>query len=149
MLIMRMILLLFKKIFLSYGCCYSVTKSWPPLWPHRLQRARLPCLSLSPRVCTNACPLSQWCRPTISSSVVHFISCPQSFPASVFSTELALHIRWPKHWSCSFNISPSCDYPGLISFRIDWFDLLAFQGTFTSLLQHHSWKASILWYVCM
>ena len=69
-----------------------------------------------------------------------------SIPPSirVFSNESALHIRWPKYWSFSFNISPSNEYPGLISFRMDWLDLLAVQGTLRSLLQHHSSKASIL-----
>ena len=62
----------------------------------------------------------------------------------VFSNELVLHIRWPKYWSFSFNISPSNKYSGLISIRIDWLDLLAVQGTLESLLQHHSSKASIL-----
>ena len=64
----------------------------------------------------------------------------------VFSNESALHIRWPKYWSFSFNISPSNEYPGLISFRLDWLDLLAVQGTLKSFLQHHSSKASILWH---
>ena len=63
----------------------------------------------------------------------------------VFSKESTLRMRWPKYWSCSFNISPSNDHPGLISFRMDWLDLLAVQGTLKSLLQHHSSKASILW----
>ena len=63
----------------------------------------------------------------------------------VFSNESALHIRWPKYWSFSFSISPSDKYSGLTSFRIDWFDLLAVQGTLKSLLQHHSSKASIFW----
>ena len=63
----------------------------------------------------------------------------------VFSNDSALHIRWPKYWSFSFNISPSKEHPGLISFRMDWMDLLAVQGTLKSLLQHHSSKASILW----
>ena len=63
----------------------------------------------------------------------------------VFSKELALHIRWPKYWSFSFSISPSNEYSGLISFRMDWLDLLAVQGTHKSLLQHHSSKASALW----
>ena len=63
----------------------------------------------------------------------------------VFSSESALCIRWPKYWSFSFNISPSNEHPGLISFRMDWFDLLAVQGALKSLLQHHSSKASILW----
>ena len=63
----------------------------------------------------------------------------------VFSNESTVHIRWPKYWSFSFSISPSNEYPGLISFRMDWLDLLAVQGTLKSLLQHHSSKASILW----
>ena len=81
----------------------------------------------------------------------HLILCcplhllPSIFPSiRVFSSESALHIRWPKYWSFSFNISPSNEHPGLISFRIDWLDLLAVQGTLKSLLQHHSSKASIL-----
>ena len=81
----------------------------------------------------------------------HLILChplllpPSLFPSiRVFSNESVLHIRWPKYWSFSFSISPSNEYSGLISFRIDWFDLLAVQGTLKSLLQHHSSKASIL-----
>ena len=69
------------------------------------------------------------------------------FPSiRVFSSELALRIMWPKYWSFSFSLSPSNEYSGLISFRIDWFDLLAVQGTLKSLLQHHSSKPSILWH---
>jgi len=81
----------------------------------------------------------------------HLILChpllpPSIFPSiRVFSNESALRIRWPKYWSFSFNISPSNEHPGLISFRMDWLDLLAVQGTLKSLLQHHSSKASILW----
>ena len=72
---------------------------------------------------------------------------PSVFPSiRVFYNESALHIRWPKYWRFSFSISPSNEYSGLISFRIDWFDLLAVQGTLKSLLQHHSSKASILWF---
>ena len=81
----------------------------------------------------------------------HFILCrPLLLPLSIFpsisdfSNESVLHIRWPKYWSCSFSISPSNEYSGLISFRIDWLDLLEVQGTLKSLLQHHSSKASIL-----
>ena len=81
----------------------------------------------------------------------HFILCrplllpPSTFPSiRVFSSGSALHIRWPKYWSFHFSISPSNEQPGLISFRIDWLDLLAVQGTLKSLLQHHSSKASIL-----
>ena len=83
----------------------------------------------------------------------HLILChslllmPSIFPnIRVFSSESALHIRWPKYWSFSFNISPSNKHPGLISFRMDWLDLLAVQGTLESLLQHYSSKASILWH---
>ena len=74
------------------------------------------------------------------------LSCPQSFFTSirVFSNESALHIRWPKYWSFSFSISPSNEHSGLISFWMDWLDLLAVQGTPKNLLQHHSLKASIL-----
>ena len=111
------------------------------LWPRGLQQARLPCPSLSPGVCSNSCSLSRWCQPTLSSSVIPFSSCSQSFPASVFSNESALHIRWPKYWSFSFSISPSNEYSGLISFGIHWFDLLAVQGILKSLLQHYSSKA--------
>ena len=82
----------------------------------------------------------------------HLILCcpllllPSIFPSiRVFSNQSALHIRWPKYWSFSFNISPSNEYSGLICFRIDWFDLLAVQGTLRSLFQHHSSKTSILW----
>ena len=81
----------------------------------------------------------------------HLILCrpllllPSIFPSiRVFSNESALHIRWPKYWSFSFNVSPSNEHPGLISFRMDWLDLLAVQGNLKSLLQHHSSKASIL-----
>ena len=108
--------------------------------------ARPPCPSPTPGVHPNSCPLS-WmlCHPTIASSVVPFSSCLQSFPASgSFSNESALRIRWPKHWSFSFSISPSNEHPGLISFRMDWLDLLAVQETLKSLLQHHSSKASVL-----
>ena len=76
--------------------------------------------------------------------VIPFSSCPQSSPSSVSSNESVLHIRWPKYWSFSFNISPSNEHPGLVSFRMDWLDLLAVQGTLKSLLQHHSSKESIL-----
>ena len=111
-----------------------------------LQHAGLPRPSLSPRFCWNLWPLSQWCYPTISSSVVPFPSCPDSFPSLVFSSELAPHIRWPKDWSFSFSISPSNEYSGLISFRVDWFALLTVQRTLKSFLQPHSSKASILQY---
>ena len=126
-------------------CCYLVTKSCPT--QYGLQHTRLLCPPPSPGVCANSCPLSQRCYLTISSSVIPFSSCLLSFPAAVsFSSELTLPIRWQKYWSFSSSISPSNEYSGLISFRIDWFDLLAVQETLKSLLQHHSLKASILWH---
>ena len=91
----------------------------------------------------------------LSSSVIPFSSCLQSFPATGSFPESVLRIRQPKYWSFSFSISPSNEYSGLISFSMDWFDLLAVQGTHKSLLQHHSSKASVLqcsaegeWYRC-
>ena len=115
------------------------------LRPHEPQHTRPPCPSPTPRVHPNPCPSSQWCHPTISSSVVPFSSLPSIFPSiRVFSNKSALHMRWPKYWSFSFNISSSSEHPGLISFRMDWLDILAVQGTLKSLLQHHSSKASIL-----
>ena len=113
------------------------------LW---LQHTRLLCPSLAPGVCSNLSPLCQWCHPTISSSVVPFFFCPQSFPASgSFLMSWLFASGGPKYGSFSFSVSSSNEYSGLISFKIDWFDLLAVQGTLKSLLQHHSSKASILW----
>ena len=115
------------------------------LQPHESQHARLPFPSLSPGVCTSLCPLSPWDYPTISSSVTPFSFCLQSFPALVsFPSESTILIRWPKYWSFIFSISPSNQYSGLISFRMDWFGLLTVQGTLESLLQHHNLKASVL-----
>ena len=125
--ISKMLLLLFSR--------WVVLDS---LWPDGLQRTRLPCPSLSPGVCTDLCPLIWWCHPTISPSVVLF-SCPQSFPASG---------PFPMSWlftsggqniglSASASVLPM-NIQGWFPFRIDWFDLLAVQGTLKSLLQHHS-----------
>ena len=114
------------------------------LRPHELQHARPPCPSSTPGVHSNSCPSSQWCHPAISSSVVPFSSCPQSFPASG-SFPMSQLFTWGGHnWSFSFSISPSSEHSELIAFRMDWLDLLAAQGTLKSLLQHHSSKASIL-----
>ena len=115
------------------------------LKPHGLQHARPPCPSPTPWIYSNSCPLIQWCHPTISSSVIPFSSCLQSFPESGSFKESVLHFRWSKYWSFSFSISPSNEYSGFISFRMDWLDFLAVQGTLKSLLQYHSSKASILW----
>ena len=114
------------------------------LRPHGQQHARLPCPLPTPGAYSNTCPSSWW-------SMNHLILChtllllPSIFPSiRVFSNESVLRIRWPKYWSFSFSISPSNEHPGLISFKMDWLDLLAVQGTLKSLLQHHSSKASIL-----
>ena len=110
---------------------------------HGLQQARPPCPLSTPRACTNSCPTSQWCHPTLI-LCCPLLLLPTIFPSiRVFSNKSALHIRWPKYWS--FSISPSNEYLGLISFRIDWFDLLAVQGTLKSLLQHRNLKASVHW----
>ena len=106
------------------------------LRPHGLQHARLPCHP-TPRVYSNSCPsklLILCCSLLLLTSI--FLSI------RIFSNESVLRIRWSKYWS--FSIHPSNDYSGLISFRIDWFDLLAVQGTLKNLLQYHSSKASIL-----
>ena len=128
-----------KRALFLFNC--SVVSS--SLQTPGLQHARLPYPSSSLSACSNSCPLSQWCHPTITSSVIPFSSCLQSFPASIFSNESVLCIRWPKYWSLSSSISPSSEYSLLISFRIDWFDL-SVQGILKSLLQHHSSKASVL-----
>ena len=111
--------------------CFSVQFSRSvvsdSLQPHRLQHGRLPCPSPTPGTCSNSGPLSWWCHPTISSSVVPFSSCLQSCPTSirVFSNESVLHIKWPKYRSFSYT-SNQCSGP--ISFRIDWFDLVQSKG---------------------
>ena len=122
-----------------------------------LSRVRLFEASWTAACQASLCITNSWSLPRLMSigSVMpssHLILCrpllflPSIFPSiRVFSNESALHIRWPKYWSFSFNISPSSEHPGLISFRMDWLDLLVVQGTIKSLLQHHSSKASILW----
>ena len=134
--------MILKYMFSSVQFIYAVLSD--ALWLHELQHARPPCPSPTPGVHLDSHPLSQWCHPAISSSVVSFSSCPQSLIALVFSSESTLRMRWPKYWSFSFSIIPSKEIPGLISFRMDWMDLLAVQETLKSLLQHHSSKASIL-----
>ena len=114
------------------------------LWAHGLQPARLSCPSPTPGAHSNSCSLSQWCHPTISSSVVPFSSCLLFFPASGSFPMSWLFASGGQSISFSFSLSPSNEYSGLISFRMDWFNLLAVQGTPKSLLQHHGSKASIL-----
>ena len=122
---------------------YSVMSD--SLQPHEPQHARPPCPSPAPGVYLNPCPSSWWCHATISSSVIPFSSCPQSFPASgSFQMSQLFASGGQSIGSFSFSISPSNEHPGLISFRMDCLDLLAVQGTLKSLLQHHSSKASIL-----
>ena len=134
---------LYKGIFSSVQFSRSVVSD--SLRPHEPQHARRPCPSPTPGVYPNPCPLSRWCHPTISSSCRPLLLPPSVFPSiNVFSNESALRIRWPKYWSFSFNISPSNEHPGLISFRMNWLDSLGVQGTLKSLLQHHSSKTSIL-----
>ena len=117
----------------------SVAQSRLTLQPHGLQHARSPCPSLTPRVYSNSSNHLIFCHPILIP--------PSIFPSiRVFSTESVLRIRWPKYWCFTFSISPSKEYSGLISFRMEWLDLLAGQGTLKSLLQHHSSKASILWH---
>ena len=113
------------------------------LQPHPLQHTKLPSPSPTPRAYSN------WCRVGDAIQPSHAVSLPFPLPSIIpgiraFYNKLVLCIRWPKYWSFSFTISPSKEHPGLISYRMDWLDLLAVQGALKSLLQHHSSKASIL-----
>ena len=107
--------------------CCSLVKSCPTWRCYELQHTRLPYPSLSPKVFSNSCPLSQWCYLNISSSATPFSLALNLSWVRVFPSKSVL-IRWPKYWNFSISISPSNEYSGLISFRIDWFDLLAVQG---------------------
>ena len=134
-----------KRNFSSVQFSRSVVSNL--LQPHGLQHTRPPSLSI-----TNSRSLLKLKSiKSVMPSNHLTLSCPllllpSIFPSiRVFSNESALYIRWPKYWSFSFNISPSNEYSGPVSFRMDWLDLLAVQGTLKSLLQHHSSKASILW----
>jgi len=140
----------------AFRVCVSVSERWPisqqmpwpgllPLSFSLLTASCLHCTFPTPGACSNSCSLSQWCHPTIPSSVVPFSSCLQSFPASgSFPVSQLFASGGQRIGSFSFSIHPSNEYSGLISFRMDWFDL-AVQETLKSLLQHHSSKASILW----
>ena len=123
---------------------HSVTPN--SLRPCGLQHARLSYPSPTPGACSNSCPLIESVMPSNRLILRHPLFLLLSiFPSiRVFSNESVLYIRWPKYWSFSFSISPPNEYSGLISFRMDWLDPLAVQGTLKSLLQHHSSKASIL-----
>ena len=115
------------------------------LRPHESQHTRPPCPSPSPGVHSDSRPSNRWCHLAIS-SLCHPLFLLPPIPPSirVFSNESTLRVRWPQYWNFSFSIIPSKEHPGLISFRMDWLDLLAVQGTLKSLLQHHTSKASIL-----
>ena len=127
---------------LKYSILQSFLVMSDSLWPHGLQHARPPCPSPTPRVYSNSCPLSQWCHPATSSSVVPY---PPAFNLSqgLFKWVSSLH-QVAKVLELQLHISPFKEYSGLISFKIDWLDLLAFQRTLKSLLHHHSRKASVL-----
>ena len=127
-------------LFSSVQFSHSVVSD--SLRPHESQHARPPCPT--PRVHRNSCASSRRCHPDISSSVIPFSSCPQSLPATGSFPMSQLFASGGQSIGFSLSISPSNEHPGLISFRTDWLDLLAVQGTLKSLLQHHSSKASIL-----
>ena len=143
-----------KNTFLSWICSYlhfCLSSSFQKivvvsisLQPHRLQHTRLPCPSLTPRVCSDSCPLSQWCYLTISSSAA-LIFCLQFFPASESFSMRQLVASGGQSIGASASASVLPEYSGLISFRIDWFDLFAVQGTFKSFCQQHNLNAWILW----
>ena len=123
------------------------------LWPHGLQHAMLPCPSRHASLSFTVYEFSQirvyWVSDAMQPS--HPLLPPSPFvfnfspPSGSFSSESALHIMWPNCWSFSFSISPPKEYSGLISLRVDWFDILAVQGTLKSLLQQHTSKVSVLW----
>ena len=134
-----------RRSSVSSGQLSSVAQSCPTLQPHEPQHTRPPCPSPTPGVHSDSTSI----EPVMPSS--HLILChsllllpPISPSIRVFSNESTFRMRWPKYGSCSFSIIPSKEIPGLISFRMDWLDLLAVQGTLKSLLHHHSSKASIL-----
>ena len=122
---------------------FQFTKSRPTVWPYELQHARFPCPLLSPSLLKLISIVSVMLSKHLN-LFRPLLLLPSIFPSiRVFSIELALHIRWPKYWSFSISISPSNEYSGLISFGIDWFDLLAEEGTLKGLLQHHNSKGTI------
>ena len=132
---------------LSYSSCCSVTQLSLTLWdPMDCSMPGFPVLHY---LLEFAQTHVHWAKDAINHLILCLLLLLLSSTFSsirVFSNESALHTRWPKYWSFSFNISPSSEHPGLISFRMDWLDLLTVQGTLKSLLQHNS-KSSILWYL--
>ena len=133
---------LFHRPLVSQFSCSVVSDS---LRPYRLQHARPPCPLPTPRVYSKSCPLSWWCHPTISSSVIPFSSCLQSFPASGSFQMSQLFTSGSQSIGVSASASVLSIIFRMISSRIDWFDFLAVQGTLKSVVQHHSSKASFFW----
>ena len=124
---------------------FSRSVSSDSLWPHELQHVRPPCPIPSSQSLLKLMSIKSVMPSNYLILCCPLLFLPSIFPSiTVFSNESALRIRWPKYWSFSFHISPSNAHPGLISFRMDWLDFLAVQGTLKSLLQHHSSKASII-----
>ena len=123
---------------------FSVTQLSPTLYD--LMDSSMPGLAHISQSLPSSCPLYWWSHPAISSSDALFSFCPQAFPEAGTFPMMQLFASVDQNKSFSFSISPSNEYSGLISFKIDWFDLLAVQGTLRNLLQHHSSKASILWH---
>ena len=120
----------FLKINMLNMPLFSCSVMSDSLQPHGLQHARFLCPLPTPGACSNSWPSSQWCHPIIFFLCCPLLLLPSIFPSmGVFSKKSVLHIRWPKYWNFSFSISPSNEYSGLISFGIDWLDLLAVQGT--------------------
>ena len=132
------------NVFSSVQFSHSVVSN--SLRPHESQHARPPCPSPTPGVHSDSTSIES-VTPSSHLILCHPLFLLPPIPPSirVFSNESTLCMRWPKYWSLSFSIIPSKEHPGLISFRMDWLDLCAVQGTLKSLLQHHSSKASILW----
>ena len=129
----------------SYKLLFSYSVGSNSFQPHGLHHTRLLCPLPSPRTFSNSCPLSWWCHPTISSSVIPFSSCLQSFPASGSFPMNQHFVLDGQRIGASASVLPG-SLSELIFFRVNWFDLSAVQGTLKSLLQYHSSKASILWF---
>ena len=130
--------------FTTAVCCCSVAQLCPTLPPHGLQHVRLPCPSPSPELAqTHVHRVGYAIQPSCPLPLILLLL--SAFPSiRIFSSESALGIRWPNCWSFNFSINPSNEYSGLVSFKVDWLDLLAVQGTLKSLLQHCSSRASVL-----
>ena len=135
-------LLFFSEVSVQFS---SVAQSCPTLQPHESQHARPPCPSPSPGIHSDSTSIES-VMPSSNLILGRPLLLLPTIPPSIrgFSNESTLHMKWPEYWSFTFRIIPSKEIPGLISFRMDWLDRLAVQGTFKSLLQHHSSNASIL-----